>query len=223
MAPGFHFLIGDPMQRLSCARQLAVAAAALLLTALPATAQIGVPGSRTRAFQPRIGVGYVANIPNQFVGVSAHVLTDMFGGVGLYVDAKFDTEGPEDDEGFIDSLTAAEVDENFNDQFFSEDGVWTSFNVALMKSLGPQFVVYAGAGWADAKQYTEYLDSDRDLGESGFYWVRDEERSGGEVNVMGGAMFQLTSNFAFQVGGESAPRGFTVGATYLIPLGGRRR
>ncbi|HEU0300165.1 MAG TPA: hypothetical protein VFR37_11940 [Longimicrobium sp.] len=211
------------MQRFSCARQLAAAAAALLLTALPATAQIGVPASRARAFQPRVGIGYLANVPNQFVGGSAHVLLDVFGGVGLYVDAKFDPESPEDSEGFIDSLTVAEVEENFNDQFFSEEGSWTSFNVAVMKALGPQFVVYAGAGWADAKQYVEFLDSDRDLGESGFYWVRDEENSGGEVNVMGGAMFQLTSNIAFQVGAESAPGGFTVGASYLIPLGGRRR
>ena len=206
------------MQRLSCARHLAVAAAALLLTALPAAAQIGVPASRARTFQPRVGIGYMANIPHQFAGVSAHVLLDYFGGVGLYVDAKFDPDGPEDEEGFIDSLTAAEVDQNFNDQFFSEEGVWTSFNVGVMKSLGPQFVVYAGAGWADAKQYVEYLDSDRDLGEAGFYWVRDPDNSGGELNVMGGAMFQLTSNIAFQVGAESAPGGFTVGASYLIPL-----
>jgi hypothetical protein len=211
------------MQRLSCARQLAVAAAALLLTALPAAAQVGVPASRSRPFQPRVGVGYVANIPNQFAGASVHVLTDFMGGLGLYVDAKFDVDSPEDDESFIDSLTVAEVEENFNDQFFSEQGVWTSFNVAVMKALGPQFVLYAGAGWSEARQYAEYLDNERDIGQAGFYWVRDEEREGGEVNLIAGAMFQLTSNIAFQVGAESAPGGFSVGASYLIPLGGRRR
>lgn len=209
-------------RRLSFARHAAAAAAALLLTALPAAGQIGVPASRARLFEPRVGIGYMANIPNQFVGGSAHVLLDYFGGIGVYVDAKFDPEGPEDGEDFVDSLTAAQVEENRNDQFFEDEGSWTSFNVGVIKSLGPQFAVYAGAGWADAKQYNQYLDEEREMGLEGFYWVRDEERSGGEVNVMGGAMFQLTRNFAFQVGAESAPSGFTVGATYLIPLGGRR-
>lgn len=209
------------MQRLSCLRHAAAAAAVLLLTALPAAAQIGVPASRARQLQPRLGVGYLANIPNQFAGASAHVLTGFMGGLGLYVDVKFDPQSPEDEEGFIDSLTVAEVEENLNDQLFSDEGVWTSFNVAVMKALGPQFVVYAGAGWADAKQYVEYLDGERELGLQGFYWVRDEEGSGSELNVMGGAMFQLTQNFAFQIGAESAPRGFTMGASYLVPL--RRR
>ncbi|HEX2207787.1 MAG TPA: hypothetical protein VHG93_08890 [Longimicrobium sp.] len=192
--------------------------AAVLCAAAPAAAQIGVPSARTMTFEPRFGVGYVANMPNQFAGVSAHFLSDMFGGVGLYVDAKFDVESPEDDDGFEPSLTAREVEDERGDQLFHEDGSWRSFNVALMKAIAPQFVVYAGAGLADGKHYAQYIDAEGELGLEGFYWVRDEEKSGSEINVLGGAFFQLTRSIAFQVGAESKPGGFTVGVSYLVPL-----
>ena len=193
-------------------------AAALCGAAAPAAAQIGVPSSRSMSFEPRFGVGYVANMPNQFAGVSAHYISGFMGGLGLYVDAKFDVESPEDEEGFVDNLTAAEVDEQFADQRFHSEGSWRSVNVAVMRPLAPQFVVYAGAGLADGKQYHEYIDVTGNRGIEGYYWVRDEEESGSEVNLLGGAMFQLTRNIAFQVGIESQPRGFSVGASYLVPL-----
>lgn len=197
---------------------LPLALAAALCGVVPAAAQIGVPASRAMTFEPRFGVGYVANMPNQFAGVSAHFVSDFMGGLGLYVDAKFDVSSPEDEEGYIADLTAAEVEDQFADQLFHTEGSWRSVNVAIMRPLAPQFVVYAGAGVADGKQYHEYIDSEGNRGIEGFYWVRDEESSGTEVNLLGGAMFQLTRNVAFQVGIESQPRGFSVGASYLVPL-----
>lgn len=196
---------------------LALAAAALCAAA-PAAAQIGVPASRAMSFEPRFGIGYVANMPNQFAGVSAHFISDFLGGLGVYVDAKFDVESPEDEEGFEPDLTAAEVDETRGDQVFHEDGSWRSVNVALMRPIAPQFVVYLGAGYADGKHYRQYIDTEGELGLEGFYWVRDEENSGSEINVLGGAFFQLTRSIAFQVGAESKPGGFTLGVSYLVPL-----
>ena len=192
--------------------------AAAFCAAAPAAAQIGVPASRAMTFEPRFGVGYVANMPNQFAGVSAHFISGFMGGLGLYVDAKFDTSSPEDEEGFEPDLTAAEVDDQFADQRFHSEASWRSVNVALMRPIAPQFVVYAGAGIANGKQYHEYIDVEGNRGVEGFYWVHDEEESGSEVNLLGGAMFQLTRNIAFQVGVESQPVGFSVGASYLLPL-----
>lgn len=204
--------------RISRFRSFALPLAAAALAAAPAAAQIGVPSSRSLAFEPRFGVGYVANMPNQFAGVSAHFISEYFGGVGVYVDAKFDVESPEDEEGFEPGLTAAQVDDERGDQLFHEDGSWRSFNVALMKAIAPQFVVYAGAGLADGKHYGQYIDTTGELGMEGFYWVRDEENSGSEINVLGGAFFQLTRSIAFQVGAETKPGGFSVGVSYLVPL-----
>jgi hypothetical protein len=197
---------------------LLAAAALFALAAAPAAAQIGVPASRAMSFEPRFGVGYVANMPNQFAGVSAHFISDFMGGLGVYVDAKFDLESPEDEPGFEPGLTAREVDDDLGDQLFHEDGSWRSVNVALMRPLAPQFVVYAGAGYADGKNYRQYIDAEGERGLEGFYWVRDEEGSGGEINVLGGAFFQLTRAIAFQVGAESKPGGFTLGVSYLVPL-----
>ena len=95
------------------------AAAAVLAAAAPARAQIGVPGAQARVMEPRFGIGYVVNMPNQYAGASVHVLTEFMGGFGVYVDAKFDTSSPEDEEGYLDSLTAAEVDDRIGISSFT--------------------------------------------------------------------------------------------------------
>lgn len=193
-------------------------AVALVLGA-PLSAQIAYPGTGVpTSFQPRIGAGYVTNIPNQFVGVSAHFLSRRMGGIGLYVDAKFDLDSPADEPGYLPNLTVAEVEAERNDQVLRREGSWTSVNAALMRSLTPQMVVYAGAGYSDAREYREYVDEAGQMGFLGLYWVRDEVASGPRLNLLGGVMLQISSVIALQLGGESAPGGFTVGASYLIPL-----
>lgn len=204
------------MTRRSSTR-LAVAAA-LLAAASPAAAQAGVPGAEPRVFEPRFGIGYVMNMPNQFAGASAHVLTGFWGGMGVYVDAKFDLDSPEDEEGYLDSLTAREVDDRVGDQLFHTEASWKSVNVALVRAVGPQLAVYAGAGLADNTNYRQYLDETGQMGRLGYYWVRDEERSGTEVNYTAGGIFQLTRSLGFQVGFETTPRGIALGGTYLVPM-----
>lgn len=194
------------------------AAAAVLAAAAPARAQIGVPGAQARVMEPRFGIGYVVNMPNQYAGASVHVLTEFMGGFGVYVDAKFDTSSPEDEEGYLDSLTAAEVDDRIGDQLFHSDASWKSVNVAIMRAVGPQFAVYAGAGLSNGTQYRQYLDETGTMGEFGYYWVRDEATSGSKVNVLFGGMFQLTRAFGFQLGFDTQPRGIALGVSYLVPM-----
>lgn len=202
-------------------RLLRAALAGALLAAAVApslSAQVISGSAGQRQFQPRMGVGYVANIPNQFVGASGHFVSNFWGGMGLYVDAKFDLDSPEDEEGFVDSLTAADVEDRLGDPLLQREGVWTSVNVAVTRAVTPQLVAYAGVGYSDAQEYREYLDDTREMGQFGFYKVRDEEASGAKVNILGGLMFQISRTIALQLGGETAPGGFTIGVSYLVPL-----
>lgn len=193
--------------------------------AVAAVAVLGCVGQgeaqqRARASAPlgaRLGIGYVVNAPNQLAGVSGHVLTGRFGGLGLYVDAKFDIDEPGGDE-FVDSLTANEVDLRYGDTRFSEEGSWMSVNVALMRPLTPDLIVYAGAGYSDEKRYVQYYDINAERGNLGYYWVEDDEESGSKINPMGGVMLRIQPNIFVQFGLEGAPVGGTVGVTYSLPL-----
>lgn len=208
------------MKRFPCraAALLVLAAAAGAAAPGHAAAQVGVPARRALEFQPRIGVGFTANLPDQLVGGSVHYMTGLFGGTGLYADFKLDMESPEDEDGFIDNITPEEVEETRNDRLFDLQASTTTVNLALMKALSPQFTVYGGAGYSDVKEYRQYWDEEQEIGFAGYYWVKDEEASGPKVNVLGGAFFQLGESFAIQMGAESQPAGFTLGVSYLIPI-----
>jgi hypothetical protein len=204
---------------LSCRR----VAAAVLLTAAAssqAAAQIGVPSAGgERPFQPRFGVGYVANLPEQMAGVSVHVVPrGLPGGIGLYADAKFDVESPVDEEGFTEGLTAREVDEVSGDRLLSTDDSFTSINVGLMRPITAGLVAYLGAGYANGTRYKEYIDPDNELGRGGIYWVEDPDNKPSNLNVTGGLFFQMGGSFAFQMGADSNPGGFSLGISYLTPL-----
>jgi hypothetical protein len=110
------------------------------------------------------------------------------------------------------------VEATRNDRLFDLEASVTSVNLALMKSLSPQFTLYGGAGYSDVKEYRQYWDEEQEVGFAGYYWVPDEEASGPKVNLLGGAFFQLGESFAIQMGAESAPAGFTLGVSYLIPI-----
>ena len=208
------------MTRIRCraAALLVLAAAAGAAAPHAAQAQVGVPARRAVAFQPRIGVGFTANVSDQLAGGSVHYLTGLFGGVGVYADVKLDMESPEDDEGFTDTITAAQVEASRNHRLFDEQTSVTTVNVALMKSLSPQFTVYGGAGYSDVKNFRQYWDESGQEGFLGYYWVPEESETGSRVNLLGGAFFQLGESFAIQMGAESQPAGFTLGVSYLIPI-----
>ncbi|HWK89190.1 MAG TPA: hypothetical protein VNP72_04320 [Longimicrobium sp.] len=197
----------------------AAGCAALLLAALPAHAQRRGPAPGP-LFTPHVGIGYVINAPNMYVGFSGRVMTGFMGGLGLYVDAKFDTDSPGDDPSFADSLTAAEVEDRIaGQQIFDDEADWQSFNVALVKPVTTELMLYAGAGYARKEGYRQYFDQARQRGNQGFYWVENDELTGNQVNLLVGAFFRLAPQISAQFGVESAPRGITAGVTYNIPLG----
>jgi hypothetical protein len=194
------------------------AAAAAALLALAAVVPGGAQAQRDWQLpDTRIGVGYVANIPNMFVGASAHIIPGGFGGWGLYADIKFDIESPADEEGFIDSLTVAQVEGELGDQRFDQEGSWSSLNLALVRTVSPELAVYAGGGVGWRKEYRQYFDNEQDLGVGGLYWVEDTEVSGTYLNGMAGVMLRLTSAVTAHLGAETAPPGFTLGLSLTLP------
>jgi hypothetical protein len=192
---------------------LALVLAATLAQAAAAGAQ------QTANPLPRVGVGFVASAPHEYLGVSVHAVSGrVLGGLGVYVDAKMGTESPRDEEGFNPDLTAQEVDDLYGDQIFSTRSDWRSVNVALVRPVLRELMVYLGAGYSEETVYREYLDPEGERGVLGFYWVEDPDASGPEVNLLGGAMFGISSNVYIQFGVETKPRGVTVGASYSLPL-----
>lgn len=187
-----------------------------LAAAVPALAQ-GPPRSAGFDALPRIGVGYVTNAPNMFLGGSAYFVADYRGGLGLYVDYKRSTSSPRSDPDFIDSLTVARADDLGHERDFDEFG-WWSVNGALVRPISPELMLYLGAGFTHEDVYYRYRSDDPDLGSFGRYWIADDAASGGRLNVMGGAFLRMTRRVALQFGLELEPRGFAIGGSYSLPI-----
>ena len=185
--------------------------------AVPAVAQ-GAPGSEGLEELPRIGIGYVTNAPNMFLGANVYFVADQVGGLGLYVDFKRSTSSPRDEPDFIDSLTVADVEAlPGHEQDFDAD-TWWSVNGALVRPVTPELMLYVGAGYTNEEVFFRYRTDDPDFGSFGRYWIADEEASGGRVNVMAGAFLRMGRRIALQFGLELAPGGFTVGGSYTLPI-----
>lgn len=201
----------------------ATAVGALILPIWPASTASGqsnLGANEGFGDRPRIGIGYVSNAPNMFAGGSAYFLGNLFGGLGFYVDGKVSTSSPSEEPDFLETMTAAEAEET-EGQFWDRDGYdWWSVNAALMRPITPELMIYLGAGLTQQEAYQRYRDPADvlELGTGGWYWVRDEELSGGLVNYVGGAFFRMSQHLALQFGLESAPRGITVGGSLSMPL-----
>lgn len=189
----------------------------LLAMAVPAPAQRILESGGFEDL-PRIGVGYVTNAPNMFLGVSAYYVADYLGGLGVYVDFKRSTSSPRNEADFIDSLTVSDVDGLPGHEREFEEETWWSVNGALVRPISPELMLYLGAGYTEEEIYYRYNSDDPDLGSFGRYWIADEEASGGRLNVMGGAFLRISRRIALQFGLEMQPRGFTVGGSYSLPI-----
>lgn len=193
-----------------CALLLLLTAAARPLAAQQLAAQQRGPATT-------YGIGYVANAPDMLAGGAAYVILPVAGGLGLYVDAKFDTSDRSDDDAFDPTLTAQEVDDQIGDEFRADESSWTSFNAALMRPLTPAFTVYAGAGYARETVYYEYFDESRERGLAGIYWVEAPDQEATKVNFLAGMLLRMTPWISAQFGMETAPRGATVGISISYP------
>lgn len=180
-------------------------------------AQTGPPPIGGFGGVPQWSVGYVVNAPDQMLGFSTMFLGPPIGSWGLYVDAKFSLEDPTRRLGY-DPTTSVDQAEEMGDAYFSNESDWTSVNVGAVRAVTGSLAVYAGVGYSREKAYREYFDSARGRGEFGFYWIDDDGGSGSRINVFGGAWLRAMGNLMFQFGGELAPRGFTVGAAYAVPI-----
>lgn len=196
-----------------------VCLAAALLCALP----IGVEPASGQASgsgldRPHFGIGYAANAPNLMAGGGAYVVTRYLGGIGLYLDAKFDVEDPSGDIAFEDGLTADDVlDQVEGADFIKRESSYRSFNAALIRPVTPYLLVYVGGGLVQRTRFHWYEAPESDLGLSGVFWVRAPAEDDTMGNFMLGIFMRVSSFLSTQVGLESGPRGFTIGVSLRPP------
>jgi len=153
-----------------------------------------------------------------FVGVTVLGLTPgLLGGAGLYADVKFTHDSPGRSAYFYNDISVEQAEIEFGDMLFRERSAWFSIDVAAVYAITRDFAVYGGGGYLKEEQYNEYWDDSETRGDSGFYWVLDEEASGTRVNVLGGMLFRAGRYVLFQVGAESRP-GAMVGVIFTLPL-----
>jgi hypothetical protein len=154
-------------------------------------------------------VGYVANAPQQVLGIGAWTMPSPRHGWGLYADVKLSADSPAGD--VLDrAMTPADA-EQLGDDFFKETAAWTTVNMALVRGVSAELAVYLGGGVSWRTTYLQYVDGTLTRGEFGQYWVVDDELTGVRPNVLGGALFRAASRVVFQFGAEAAPAGVTVG------------
>lgn len=187
---------------------------AATLTASPAMAQRG-PAPLTRA---QFGIGYVANAPDAMVGGNAYVILPDFGGLGLYVDAKFDVSTPASERGYDASVTSHEVLAMPGSTYRVTEGGWKSFNAALIRPVNPQLFLYVGGGVAKVTRYDLYdVDIDSGVGLGGVAWVENPATAETRANFMGGIMMRMSPHLTAQFGYETQPKGVTAGFSLRMP------
>lgn len=198
--------------------QICISAVLSVMLLSPLSAQSELAAHEGFGAVPLIGIGYVTNAPNMFLGFGAYTVTDVLGGMGMYVDAKFGTDSPANASDFLAEYTAEEVSEFPFQQREREEGDWWSVNAALIRRISPELLLYLGAGYSHEDVYVRFRngDPDRELGPLGWYWVEDQAASGARINALGGAFFRLGRRVALQFGVESEPRGVTLGGSYMF-------
>ncbi len=168
--------------------------------------------------RPQFGVGYVANAPDAVAGASAYALWPVLGGLGLYVDAKFDIDSPNKDIAFRTDIDAEDMrtsPEFSGARFLNQEFSFKSLNVAVLRPLTTGLMVYAGGGVAWGENYKLY---EQIIGELGYaIWVADPGFDETRVNVMGGFMLRLNAHLTTQFGYETQPKGVTAGISLRIP------
>lgn len=188
-----------------------------------AIALLGLAGSAVSARAqlvdgPQFGIGYVANAPDQMGGASAYALWPVFGGIGLYVDAKFDIDDPTGDVAFRPGLTAAEVrsSEDFTGaRFLTDEFSHRSVNVAVVRPINAGVFVYVGGGMVWRENYKLYEEIIAEVGRA--LWVADPEFDDTTTNLMGGLILRISSVLSSQIGYETNPKGVTAGLSLRLP------
>jgi hypothetical protein len=193
-------------------RSIGLLSAALLLLgagSLEAQRVVDFEGLRTNWL-----VGYVANPPEQLVGLGFGAIFPNSGGWGFQVNLKTSTDSPRNDF-FEPDITPADASQ-FGDFFFRDRSHWRSANVAVVKAISSDFALYLGGGLSDREVFFQYEDPLGERGNLGIYWVQDDEQSEVYANVVVGAFFRLGRRLVVQFGAERAPAGVTAGGLFLV-------
>lgn len=173
----------------------------------------GSPGELSRT---QFGIGYVANAPALMAGGGGYVLFPFLGGIGLYVDAKFDLSNPSDDLAFRPGTTPEELEAEIEGvEFIKRETSWRSFNVGLVRPVTPSLMAYGGAGYSRASYYGLYQTVTADVGRA--IWVEAPDDEETRVNLLLGIFLRVTSTITTQFGFETQPRGITAGASLRLP------
>lgn len=204
------------MPRSSFRRSLFMAAAVAVL--LPQTLVAQAEPEPPTITRTQFGIGYVANAPEAMAGAAAYVILPRWGGVGVYVDAKFDVSDPTDQRGWVGDLTAEELEGQVGGDFVKHESSWWSVNAALVRPVSRYLSLYGGAGLVSETVYSLYnvaLDSGVGLG--GVAWVEDGRAENTSVNLMVGGITRLTHRMSAHFGFESKPSGITLGLSLRVP------
>lgn len=189
---------------------------AALFGAAPAAAQSTLdPGLRAHT---HVGVGYVVNLPRQMMGFSGMVIAPALRDWGFYLDVKRTTDSRTDHVAYDADMTVEDA-EGFDDFLMEQESEWQTINAAVIRVVTPALALYVGGGVSKEDALRRYFDSTGVRGISGTYWIDDPDGSGTRANVMGGAWFRILPSFLVQFGAEAAPRGATVGVSYVLPIG----
>jgi hypothetical protein len=194
------------------------------LLAGPLLALAAPAGAQEPMLNPHVGAGVVVLAPHQTIGLSAQALSPRMGGIGIYVDARFDRSPPPSREPeFNRAITADVAEYQYGDRLVTEEDSWRSVNVALIRPLVPEMLLlYLGAGYSSLEHSRQYQDPSGERGVQGMYWVQDPGRSGRRLNLLGGGFFRVSSRVLVQFGVETRPRGMTAGAVYTLSRDRRR-
>jgi hypothetical protein len=146
------------------------------------------------------------------------VLSPRWGGIGVYVDAKFDLSNPTDERGYDPSVTSQQVADMVGGEYRGTEGSWRSVNVALMRPLTPSLIGYAGGGMAKRTVFDLYnVDPAEPVGLGGLVWAENPDATETRLNLMVGFLMRLTSRVSAHIGYETQPAGATVGVSLRIP------
>ncbi len=191
-----------------------VALGVVLAPGVAAQVRGSPPLSRTQ-----FGFGYVGNAPDAVAGGMAYVLVPKWGGIGVYVDAKFDGSNPSGERGYDANYTSARLaNEVDGANFVKTEESWRSFNIGVVRPLTPSFLAYVGGGLARTTSFDLFnVPLTTPVGLGGTAWVEDPEATETRANFMFGIMMRVTSRITTQFGYETQPDGLTVGASLRLP------
>jgi hypothetical protein len=154
-----------------------------------------------------IGVGYSASTPEAPLGFCAFSLNSN--GPGLYLDIKAGVPMISRRDDYYGSISVRQA-EAWGDVLQSEESNWLSLNVGLTYRPTASVAVYGGLGYSWCSCYRQYYDEFHILGSNGDYWV---DAPGGDsgINAIAGILLPVGQRWGLQLGGETMPRGVTVG------------